>query len=352
VGFHKEGIEILKNDKQGVYQAVILDATGYLSEQDFEAENDLNNVGMNHSLRYLEGIKSERVVPWFIYSGQEKNFGNSEFEGTIKLYQSDYKFGRLAICYYRKSLDENALFEDIKVEIDKLQRTRVLLAHNALFDVIQGIPNLEKHRSTLIEILEEIHKQQDYTRVRKVIESLFQALADVHILPEGFTKEAGWINGTSRFLSCNHNEFDFFEPDFIHPTICETLYRLLNLVQDGSHNEGSLKYKVDEYSKLHSTGYLYQSIVYALLEIICYFGYLIKNNPDKEKNKARYKDNWIQGTISLLTPNGWAAFESDCKKYNLRIPERFVSSDFKIGIQCRIRLKKENQNHVNKVEII
>lgn len=354
VGFHNEGIEILKNDRQGVYQAVILDATGYKSAQDFEAGKDLNNVGLIHSLRYLESSKSERVIPWFIYSGAPRNIGNEEFVENIKVYQADYKFGRSDIYYYVKSQDEGALFEDIKVEVDKLLRTRVLLQYDDVFNAIRGIPNLDKHRSTLIEILENLSTNQDYTKVRKVIESLFQALADISILPEGFTKEVGWINGTSRFLTCNHKDFNFYEPEFIHPTICEILFRLLNIVQDGSHNEGSLKYRVDEYSKLYKSGYLYQSIVYALLEIICYFGELIKNNPDKEKNKTRWMkiENWIEGTITELKPNGWADFVSDCKKYNFGIPESFVSSCFKIGIKCRVQLKKENQKHVSKVEIM
>jgi len=354
VGFHKEGIEILKNDKQGVYQAVILDATGYLSEQDFEAGKDLNNVGLTHSLRYLEGLKSERIIPWFIYSGAPRNIGNAEFEENIKTYQADYKFGRPDICYYIKSHDENALFEDVKVEIDQLLRTRVLLVNNELFDVIQGIPNLEKHRSTLLELLEDMRKNQDYTKVRKVIESLFKALADVNIIPEGFTEEKGWINGTSLFISGKHSNYEFTKPDFIHPTICETLYRVLNVVQDGSHNEGNLKLKVDDYSRKYTSGYLYKSVVYGLLEILYYFGELIKNNQNIEENQSRWKkiNHWIEGRITQLKPNGWADFESNCKEYILGIPEMYVGSDFKIGSSCRIQLKKENQKHITKVEII
>lgn len=142
--------------------------------------------------------------------------------------------------------------------------------------------------------------------------------------------------------------------DFIHPTICETLYRVLNIVQDGSHNEGSLKLKVDDYSRKYTFGYLYKSVVYGLLEILCYFGELIKNNQNIEENQSRRKriDHWIEGRITQLKPNGWADFESNCKQYILGIPEMYVGSDFKIGSSCRIQLKKENQKHITKVEII
>ena len=360
VGFHKEGIEILKNDKQRVYQAVILDATGYKSQQDFEDGKDLNNVGLTHSLRYLEGLKSERVIPWFIYSGAPRNIGNDEFVENIKAYQIDYKFGRPAICYYIKSQDENALFEDIKVEVDKLLRTRVLLQYADVFNVIQGIPNLEKHRSTLIEILEDLHKIQDYTRLRKVIESLFQSLADVHILPNDFTKESGWINGTSRFLSCNHKNFDFFEPDFIHPTICETLFRVLNTIQDASHNEGALRYKVDEYGKLHSSGYLYQSVVYALLEIICYFGDLIKNNPDGDKNKARWsrkevlevEADFIEAVLEKINVLGWGTVKCiDGREVSLH-PKSIENHNLKLQDKFEVLLEyKEEKNKYHIINI-
>jgi hypothetical protein len=339
VGFHKEGIEILKNDKHGVYQAVILDATGYKSQQDFEEGKDLNNVGLTHSLRYLEGIKSERFIPWFIYSGAPRNIGNDEFKENIKAYQSDYKFGRPAICYYIKSQDENALFEDIKMEVDNLLKTHVLQQYDDMFHVIKGIPNLEKHHSTLIEILEEFHKIQHYTKVRKVIESLFQSLADVHIIPNDFTKEFGWINGTSRFLSGKHLDYEFTNPEFIHPTICETLYRILNMIQDASHNEGALKYKVDEYSKLYTSGYLYKSIVYGLLELITYFGTLIKENQDIEVNKSRWKakemesndDNFIEAILIEINAANWGKVQISDGNYVSIPPQGIAKYELSVG---------------------
>ncbi len=356
VAFHQDGIAKLEKDSIGQYQAVILDATGYLSEEDFNLGKDLNNVGLTHSLKYLDGKKDERIIPWFIYSGAPRNIGNEEFEENIKVYQSDYKFGRSELCFYMKTNNdhEQALFEDIKTEIDKLSSTRTVLKHTDLFAALQEIPNLTKHRKALIKILEQEKGEQDYTTVRKILESLFKALSEVNILPEGFTEERSWINGTSRFLSGIHEGYIFHDSNFIHPTVCETLYRVLNIVQDGSHNEGKLKYKVDEYSKLHSSGYLYQSVVYALLEIICYFGELIKNNPDLETNKQRWsvKENWIEGSITDLKYNGTGIFTCKEKGKTYLILASKMQADFKLSSLAKIIVKKENINHIEKIELI
>lgn len=72
-------------------------------------------------------------------------------------------------------------------------------------------------------------------------------------------------------------------------------------MQDASHNEGGLTYKIDEYSRSYKSGYLYKSIVYGLLEILSYFGELIRNNQDKTVNQSRWrkKDNssMIEGVV-------------------------------------------------------
>src|SRR5690606_19439631 len=144
------------------------------------------------------------------------------------------------------------------------------------------------------------------------------------------------------------------EPDFIHPTICETLYRILNTIQDGSHNEGALRYKIDEYSKLHTSGYLYQSVVYALLEIICYFGDLIKNNLDIEKNQSRWvcKSKWIEGTITELKYNGTGIFTCKENGKTYLIPNFKMKAEFNVGTAVKITVKEENKNHINEIEII
>lgn len=365
VGFHKEGIDLLKNDKKHEYQAVILDATGFVSKADLEAGKDLSNTGLLYSLKYLSDTRNERVIPWFIFSGAPRNIDNDEFVDTIKTYQENIKFGRPEIVFYQKTKmeDEEALLEDLKLEIDNLSNTKIINSYSNVFNAISGVSTLEKHRNNLINILHNIDNNSDYTQIRKILESLFKALADVNIIPEGFTEEKGWINGTSLFLSGKHSDYEFLEADFIHPTICETLYRVLNVVQDGSHNEGSLKLKVDDYSRNYTSGYLYKSVVYGLLEILCYFGELIKNNQNIEENQSRWKKKetaktkevFIEAIFQSINDANWGTIKCiDGKEVSVH-PKSIETHNLAIGEIIWVSLEfnePKNKYHIINIKKI
>lgn len=278
-----------------LYDALIVDGKFFINK---EATNTSDNA-FGEVAKTLDNLKMKgKVLPAFIYSGQT-NFvlDNHSF---VELFKGTFEAeGKV----FNKNNDDDfpLLLEMIKTAVQDNPNSQIRQQYHSVFQAIQGIGALEKHQSTLLDILKEIDSNQDYTKVRKIIESLFKALSDVHIIPEGFTSEKGWINGTSLFISAKHSDYDFTDPDFIHSTIRETVYSVLKIVQDASHNEGGLTYKIDEYSRSYKSGYLYKSIVYGLLEILSYFGELIRNNQDKTVNQSRWrkKDNssMIEGVV-------------------------------------------------------
>lgn len=278
-----------------LYDALIVDGKFFINK---EATNTSDNA-FGEVAKTLDNLKMKgKVLPAFIYSGQT-NFvlDNHSF---VELFKGTFEAeGKV----FNKNNDDDfpLLLEMIKTSVKDNPNSQIRQQYHSVFNAIKGIEALEKHQSTLLDILKEIDSNQDYTKVRKIIESLFKALSDVHIIPEGFTAEKGWINGTSLFISAKHSDYDFTDPDFIHSTIRETVYSVLKIVQDASHNEGGLTYKIDEYSRSYKSGYLYKSIVYGLLEILSYFGELIRNNQDKTVNQSRWrkKDNssMIEGVV-------------------------------------------------------
>ncbi|MFV0200144.1 hypothetical protein OBJ99_04715 [Empedobacter falsenii] len=277
------------------YDAVILDGKFFINK---EATNTSDNA-FGEVAKTLDNLKMKgKVLPAFIYSGQT-NFVLDK-HSFVELFKETFQEGGKV---FNKNNDDDfpLLLEMIKTAVQDNPNSQIRQQYHSVFHAIKGIEALEKHQSTLLDILKEIDSNQDYTKVRKIIESLFKALSDVHIIPEGFTAEKGWINGTSLFISAKHSDYDFTDPDFIHSTIRETVYSVLKIVQDASHNEGGLTYKIDEYSRSYKSGYLYKSIVYGLLEILSYFGELIRNNQDKTVNQSRWrkKDNssMIEGVV-------------------------------------------------------
>ncbi|MGG5507631.1 MULTISPECIES: hypothetical protein [unclassified Myroides] len=337
------------------YDAVILDGIFFTDKTNSKQTDEaFGNVAKG----LLELRTKGFIIPVFIYSGQPSFVKDSH--SYVNLFKDEFSAnGRV----FDKTDDDGMpeLLLHIKEAVKDNVYTKIRHQYSDVFKYVSYIPTLDKHYGNFLEILKDIDTDQDLTKVRKIIESLFKALADINIIPEGFTEEKGWINGTSLFISGKHSDYEFSEPDFIHPTICETLYRVLNIVQDASHNEGALRYKVDEYSKLHTSGYLYQSVVYALLEIICYFGNLIKHNPDKEKNQSRWKKkeldkdttDFIEGVLEEINDKGWGKVKCiDGKEVSLH-PKSIDNYDLKIEDTFWVLLEfveEKNKYHIKNIK--
>ena len=85
-------------------------------------------------------------------------------------------------------------------------------------------------------------------------------------------------------MSNIHSDYKH-EKEFIPALIAHTFHRVLDIIQDASHNEGDLKLKVDHYVSTNKSTYIYQSCVYQILEIIVWFKKLKDAYSDEEQNK-------------------------------------------------------------------
>lgn len=347
----EEGLLELTNNFNH-YDAVILDGIFFTdktnSKQTDEAFGDV-------AKGLIELRAKGCIIPVFIYSGQPSFVKDSH--SYVNLFKGEFSAnGRV----FDKTDDDGMpeLFQHIKEAVKDNFNTKIRHQYSDVFKNVSYIPTLDKHYGNLLELLKNIDTDQDLTKVRKIIESLFKALADTNIIPEGFTEQKGWINGTSLFISSKHSDYEFTEPDFIHPTICETLYRVLNIVQDGSHNEGSLKLKVDDYSRKYTSGYLYKSVVYGLLEILCYFGELIKNNQNVEENQSRWnkkeivktEEVFIEAIFQSINEANWGTIKCiDGKEISVH-PKSIETHNLAIGEIIWVSLEFNEQK--NKYHII
>lgn len=283
VGFKNaaEGIKDLIENFD-LYDAIIVDGI-FFTDKD---ELDFSDSAFGEVAKALLNLKAKsKIIPSFIFSGQPSFVKDSH--SYVKLFKNNFSSNGKV---FNKTDDNDfkRLLEDIKTAVKDNPNTQIRLDHVEVFNAIKDIEGLKQHQNSLINILKNIDSSQDYNQIRKIVESIFAALAQIHIIPEGFIKTKGWINGTSRLLANKHNDYELSDLTFIHPTINEILFHLLKICQDGSHNEGSLSLKVDGYSKENISGYLYKSTVYHLLEVLCYFAKLINQNPDKDINRSRW----------------------------------------------------------------
>ncbi|QQU02188.1 hypothetical protein [Myroides odoratus] len=343
-----EGIQELV-EKFDLYDAIIVDGIFYKDKE----ELDPSSQAFGEVAKAIIELKAKgKIIPSFIFSGQPSFVKDNH--SFVDLFKENFSLNGQV---FNKTSDDDfdRLLKEIKTAAKDNPNTKIRLDHVEVFNAIRDIKHLEQHQNSLINILKNIDSSQDYNQIRKIVESIFAALAQIHIIPEGFIKTKGWINGTSRLLANKHNDYELSDLTFIHPTINEILFHLLKICQDGSHNEGSLSLRVDEYSKENISGYLYKSTVYHLLEVLCYFAKLINQNPDKDINRTRWakrdpKQPVHKGYISEINKLNVATILYETVP-QLTVPANLVKR-YKLSINQKIQFNTTPKTHVIDIKVL
>jgi hypothetical protein len=168
-------------------------------------------------------------------------------------------------------------------------------------------------------------------------------MSNLNLLPADIINNNGWITGSSLFIANRHSDFKH-EKEFIPPLVAHTFHRLLDVIQDASHNEGDLRLKVDHYVSTSKSSYIYTSCVYQILEIILWFKELKDENPDKEQNKLLWTKlekmstdgNILEGCIQQDDKGNYHC-EDNLFQYTK------VHNTHELGTKIRITKRTENK---------
>lgn len=345
---HEEGMEYLKKHIHD-FQAVILDAKVKLNKSD--TVTNLEGLRASRDRLIELNNKVDIDLPYFIFTGQPDYQTNELFEQS---------FGE----FYIKGKDNERLIEDIILRIresndyilrKKYEDVLATCSENLLgAEYFSRILTLIKH----IENIEKLTNTEDMlTPIRKIIERMFIRLAEIEIIPEAIITNKGWINGSSLFLANKHSDYQHL-PEIIPPLVSENIHRLLNITQDGSHSEGELRLKVDQYLKIAKSDFLYRSCVFLLFDLLLWFKDFIEKNPLKDINRTRWKvkagnDDWITGSVSQINPNGWGTFQPDNGSSKISIPPDLVTANhLKEGDSIQITTKPSPDRTKNYIKNI
>lgn len=262
------------------YDAVILDVMGVVDS----LEEKPSSKAFSTAHQAVLSLKHKKSIPYFVLSAQltkDENQGLREYIGDAYI--------------YIKSKDEERLIADIKKAVAEQED---YIIRNKFEDVLSVFNDSQlgtKHYERIFNLIKWVERdiniddsEDQLTRIRKVIEAVFHSLASKGLVPTEITNNQGWLNGTSLFLSNKHSIYYQVEP-YVHPTVCDSLSRLLNLIQDGSHSEGGLKLRVDEYIRNNGSDYLFKSCVYILLDIVIWYKNLSARYQDVEANRLLWK---------------------------------------------------------------
>lgn len=259
------------------YDAVILDVMGVVNSFDEKPSSKAFSVAHQSVL----SNKHKKNIPFFVLSAQltkDENQGLKEYIGETHV--------------YIKSKDEDRLIEDIKRAVSRQSDYILRIKYTDILTIFNENQLGSKHYERIFNLIrwvessQEIDNSEDQlTRIRKIIEAIFHSLAKQGLVPNEITSNPGWLNGTSLFLANKHSAYMQLEP-YIHPTVSDSIFRLLNIIQDGSHAEGGLKLRVDEYIQLNQSDYLFKSCIYLLFDIIIWYRNLCEKHPDIENNRT------------------------------------------------------------------
>jgi hypothetical protein len=330
-----EGLGYLENNLEQI-DAVILDAMFFMKELQEKGTEDLR--GFKAVQKRIEQLKTNKYFPTFIFSGQTR-------------FDKDTTFNELYGKHYRKTSpgDIDKLFEDIRNSIEHAAAHSLKEKYDKLLQVCDdryiGLSQYERLFAAIkkIDSSDLIRNTEDmFLGMRKIIESMFIKLSELGIIPKELMQSQGWITGASLFLSGKHSNYDY-EGELVHPVFAENIYRILNILQDGSHGAGNLKLRVDEYVKASSNDYLYRSTAYLLFDILSWFKEFVDGYKDIEGDQAfvkvedepkpELKQNELEGyicgkVISVNTEKRFAFFKSDALGEHIFIPPYIVNNNF------------------------
>lgn len=336
------------NGKIDHYDAVILDVMGVVdslsekpSSSAFKAVYDA-----------IIALRHRKQIPFFVLSAQltkDENQGLKEYIGETNI--------------YIKSKDEQRLIDSIITSVANQPDFALRKKYTDLLSVFNDDYLGQKYFDRIFNLIKwvesskEIDNTEDQlTRIRKIIEAVFQSLAKKGFVPSEITNTQGWLNGTSLFLANKHSVFLQIEP-YIHPAASDSVFRLLNLIQDGSHSEGGLRLRVDEYIQSNKSDYLFKSCIFLLFDILIWYKNLCQRFPNIEKNKTLWlnskADDWITGTIIKIQENGFGTFKPDTSAQTLGIlPKIMEDNCFKENDKVKVTTKKDSTGIKTYIDLI
>ena len=330
---HEEGITHLMDNLDN-YHAVILDA----KVKEKQGDTKLGLAGLRASRDKLIQLNEEIYLPWFIFTGQPDYQKSDDFRDS---------YGD----FYIKGEDNEKLILDTKDRIENKTEYIIQKKYSDAFEVCSDAYHMTSAGKRVMEILKIVESSKAnqstkdlFTPIRKVIEILFGAFNKFELIPDDVYNGQGWINKSCAFLSGKHHDYQL-KSDILPPAISSSIWNSLNIIQDASHADQKLRLKIDEHVQMLNTNYLYNSIVYQLLDVLVWFKKYIDSNPEKnnwtclnEQNESEDSEKQVViGTIQKDSSGNYY-----CGDYALN--NRYTSENYNVGDEIEIVESSNNTN--------
>lgn len=245
------------------YDAVILDA--------YDDRNEQGSIsGMIDAIHKVKELTHKHKIKCFIYTGEGKD--TKPYEKAI---------GDIPI--FKKPAQKKELFEAVKKAANENPRHQIRHKYSRVLDVCTDGYLGKEVEPMLMNILLKVEQQDEYTGtadsmlpVRKIMEVMFDRLVALNLMPKCT------FNEQSRYLQKNPDKrYDKYEAkgEILDPVLAKALSFFTRVIQDANHKKEESKIFVDAYIREVKSPYLFNSMVFQLLDILLWFKRYVDSEP-------------------------------------------------------------------------
>jgi hypothetical protein len=346
---YEEGFDVLEKNLDR-FDCILLDGMFFKKKDQEQGTEDTTGIGA--AISHINRLTQKKAFPWFVLSGKDK-FTSGE---------NDLLKANEALCFDKSSLEDlDKLFDEIKRVSENLETFQIRKKYEDVLEVCEDRFLGQDQFSRIYNVLERIENgssiEGQLTEMRMVIERMFERMASLGLVPDELSP-----NQASRFLSNRHSDFTH-QTDFIHSIFAENVFRLLTVLQDGSHDKEGLNLKVQEYLRTGSSQYFQQSIAFLFLDVLSGFLTLVKSYPNKEQNISLWKRSengdkpQHEGSIIQMAYNGFITLQDSTSDEHISFPGHVVSkevlSSLKMETEVYYQYKEQanGKKHVTDIQI-
>ena len=326
--------KMLKDYK--IYDGIITDARFKKDANQTDGTEELDALFELKS--FIDTFKNKKVFKIHIFTGQ------ADLKSGDKNFEIQFKDN---VYYKGNDSDGNGptkLLEDIIVNADKLSETNIKHKYNRVFEVFNDHYLPKSSIKDLLKFLDDKieHDKSSIKMARDFIEDLFRSFAKHDIIPSFFIDKGVKCSAISRFISGKEeNNYKLDESSLPPKIITDMIEYLVKTTNPACHRS-----HIDDHINNVATDYLFDSVKYALLDVIIWFKLYIDNQPatknwSKIESSSIVDSDYIKGKVIQLHPVKFIAFLQpyDKSMVNAYIPRSFVvENELQEGqiIECTI----------------
>lgn len=336
---YEEGFEVVEKNLDR-FDCILLDGMFFEKKDQVQGTEDITGIG--EAISHINRLSQKKAFPWFVLSGKDK-FTSGD---------NDILKANKAVCFDKSNPEDiDKLFNELKLVCENLETFQIRKKHQGVLEVCEDRFLGETQFSRIFKVLECIENgspiEGQLTEMRMVVERVLERMASLGLVPDELSP-----NQASRFLSDKHGDFTH-KSEFVHPLFAENVFRLLSVLQDGSHDKEGLNLNVQGYLRTNSSDYFQRSIAYLFLDVLLAFLSLAKDYPDREKNIEHWEfieqsaaSAEREGEIVRMAPNGFITLKDSKTNEEIFFPSYIVGPDIiphlKEGSIVRYTLKERS----------